>query len=253
MAAFTIRLDESTIEALDRLAKQTDRSRSWLAAKAVEEYVALNAWQVARIEEGIAAADRGDFASDEDMRRIRTKKISADTLIFVDNAEQSIPAKSIHDLAFLFTHQEAIPASHSGTAAAPSLSQDLAAGWQFMMYHNIMTVFAGCLLLISILLAMSFIEAFGPITGGIICEPSDTTTSMPPATCGLKPTRFISGMVKVPVDTTLAIELPTMVPRPAEANRSDIAASRPAGRDAARASRTLPTASRVIPPAGSRC
>jgi predicted transcriptional regulator len=72
-AAFTIRLDETTIEALDRLARQTDRSRSWLAARAVEEYVALNAWQVGKIEEGIAAADAGDFASDSEIRRIRAK------------------------------------------------------------------------------------------------------------------------------------------------------------------------------------
>jgi predicted transcriptional regulator len=71
--AFTVRLDDATIEALDRLAEQTDRSRSWLAAKAVEEYVALNAWQIAKIEEGVAAADAGDFASDEEMKRIVTK------------------------------------------------------------------------------------------------------------------------------------------------------------------------------------
>jgi predicted transcriptional regulator len=72
-AAFTIRLEDATIEALDRLAERTDRSRSWLAARAVEEYVALNAWQIARIEEGIAAADRDDFASDEEMKLILSR------------------------------------------------------------------------------------------------------------------------------------------------------------------------------------
>jgi predicted transcriptional regulator len=71
--AFTVRLDDATIEALDRLAEQTDRSRSWLAAKAVEEYVALNAWQIGKIEEGVAAADAGDFASDEEKKLIATK------------------------------------------------------------------------------------------------------------------------------------------------------------------------------------
>ena len=35
--------------------------------------MALNAWQIAKIEEGVAAADAGDFASDEEMKRIRTK------------------------------------------------------------------------------------------------------------------------------------------------------------------------------------
>ncbi len=72
-AAFTVRLDEETLKSLDDLAAQTDRSRSWLAAKAIEEFVALNAWQMAKIEEGIAAADRGDFASDEDMKKLRAK------------------------------------------------------------------------------------------------------------------------------------------------------------------------------------
>ena len=72
-AAFTVRLDDVTLAALDRLAEQTERSRSWLVARAVEDYVSLNEWQIARIKEGIAAADRGDFASDEEMARIRRK------------------------------------------------------------------------------------------------------------------------------------------------------------------------------------
>jgi len=71
--AFTVRLDETTIDALDRLAKQTDRSRSWLVSRAVEEYVALNEWQIAKIEEGLDAAQRGDFASEKDVARIRGK------------------------------------------------------------------------------------------------------------------------------------------------------------------------------------
>jgi predicted transcriptional regulator len=72
-AAFTLRIDESTLEALDRLAEKTDRSRSWLAARAIEEYIALNAWQIAKTEAGIAAADRGDFADDQDVARILAK------------------------------------------------------------------------------------------------------------------------------------------------------------------------------------
>ena len=72
-AAFTVRLDEATLDALDALAEKTERSRNWLVAKAVEDYVALNAWQVAKIEAGIAAADRGDFASDEELVRVGKK------------------------------------------------------------------------------------------------------------------------------------------------------------------------------------
>jgi predicted transcriptional regulator len=72
-AAFTLRLSEETLEALDRLAEKTERSRSWLATKAIEDYVALNAWQIGKIEAGIAAADRRDFASDEDVARVAGK------------------------------------------------------------------------------------------------------------------------------------------------------------------------------------
>ena len=70
MSAFTLRLNEATLDALDQLAEKTERSRSWLAAKAIEEYIALNAWQFGKIEAGIAAADRGDFASDDDVARV---------------------------------------------------------------------------------------------------------------------------------------------------------------------------------------
>jgi len=72
-SAFTVRLDKTTLRALDRLAKRTDRSRSRLVTQAVQDYVALNAWQLEKIEEGIAAADRGEFASDGEMAQLRAK------------------------------------------------------------------------------------------------------------------------------------------------------------------------------------
>ncbi len=59
-AAFTVRLDEATLGALDALAEKTERSRTWLVTKAIEDYVALNAWQIGKIEAGVAAADCGD-------------------------------------------------------------------------------------------------------------------------------------------------------------------------------------------------
>lgn len=72
-AAFTVRLDEATLGALDQLAEKTDRSRAWLITKAIEDYVALNAWQIGKIEAGIVAADDGDFAIDHDVARVRKK------------------------------------------------------------------------------------------------------------------------------------------------------------------------------------
>ncbi|HTO79813.1 MAG TPA: ribbon-helix-helix protein, CopG family [Methylocystis sp.] len=72
-ATFTVRLDEATLAALDRLVEQTERSRSWLVTKVIEDYVALNSWQIGKIEAGIAAADRGEFAVDDEVARVRKK------------------------------------------------------------------------------------------------------------------------------------------------------------------------------------
>jgi predicted transcriptional regulator len=72
-AAFTVRLDDTVLRDLDRLAAKTERSRNWLVSQAVQEYVNVNAWQLERIEEGIAAADRGDFATEAEVARVRAK------------------------------------------------------------------------------------------------------------------------------------------------------------------------------------
>ena len=72
-AAFTIRLDDEMLAKLDALAADTDRSRSWIAARAIESYVELNAWQIAKIKEGIAQADRGEFATEEELDEIEAE------------------------------------------------------------------------------------------------------------------------------------------------------------------------------------
>ena len=72
-AAFTIRLDDEKLAKLDALAADMDRSRSWIAAKAIENYVELNAWQIAQIKAGIAEADRGEFATPEEVEAVFAK------------------------------------------------------------------------------------------------------------------------------------------------------------------------------------
>ena len=72
-AAFTIRLDDETLAKLDALAADTDRSRNWLAAKAIENYVELNAWQIEQIKAGLAEADRGEFVSEADLDAIEAE------------------------------------------------------------------------------------------------------------------------------------------------------------------------------------
>jgi predicted transcriptional regulator len=65
----TLRLDTKLKKQLDRLAQATRRSRSFLAAEAIREYVALNEWQVEEIKKGIQEADRGEFATEKELQQ----------------------------------------------------------------------------------------------------------------------------------------------------------------------------------------
>ena len=69
----TLRIDSQLKKKLDKLAKTTQRSRSFLAAEAIREYVTLNEWQIAEIKRGIREADAGNFATEDDVAAMRTK------------------------------------------------------------------------------------------------------------------------------------------------------------------------------------
>jgi len=69
----TLRLDGGLTGKLDKLAKATRRSRSFLAAEAIRDYVALNSWQIEEIHKGIAEAERGEFASENEVKRVAKK------------------------------------------------------------------------------------------------------------------------------------------------------------------------------------
>jgi RHH-type rel operon transcriptional repressor/antitoxin RelB len=55
---FSVRLDRSAKAKLQKLAKSTGRSRAFLAAVAIHEYMDVNEWQVPRIKRAIASLDR---------------------------------------------------------------------------------------------------------------------------------------------------------------------------------------------------
>lgn len=57
------RVPEEVAQRLEALASETHRSKSYLAAQAIEEFVDLQEWQVAAIKEGMAAAERGEVKS----------------------------------------------------------------------------------------------------------------------------------------------------------------------------------------------
>ncbi|NOQ88649.1 MAG: ribbon-helix-helix protein, CopG family [Gammaproteobacteria bacterium] len=63
-STMTIRLEADLKARLDKLADVTHRSKSFLAAEAVREYIELNEWQLQEIQKAVTEADAGDFASE---------------------------------------------------------------------------------------------------------------------------------------------------------------------------------------------
>jgi predicted transcriptional regulator len=70
----TLRLEPKLTDQLDKLAEATQRSRSFLIAEAVRDYVAVNEWQVGEIKKAVAEADRGEFASEEEVKTTFRKR-----------------------------------------------------------------------------------------------------------------------------------------------------------------------------------
>ena len=75
MTAFTIRVPDEVADRLNQIAQKLDRSRSHMAAQAIEDFVSREEWQLAEVEDGIAEADRGEFASDDDVARVVGKYV----------------------------------------------------------------------------------------------------------------------------------------------------------------------------------
>lgn len=69
----TIRLDSVLKQRLEKLATATHRSKSFLAAEALRDFIELNEWQIEEIKVAMNEADRGDFATDKEVRKTFTK------------------------------------------------------------------------------------------------------------------------------------------------------------------------------------
>ena len=63
----TVRLSRELKSDLEKLARSTKRSKSFLAAEAIADYVELNSWQVGEIEKAVEEAGTGDFADEDDV------------------------------------------------------------------------------------------------------------------------------------------------------------------------------------------
>jgi len=69
----TVRIPETLRDEIEALAAAMGRNRQYVALEALRRYVAVESWQVARIGEGIRAADAGKFAGDEEVEAVFTK------------------------------------------------------------------------------------------------------------------------------------------------------------------------------------
>lgn len=78
----TIRLEDEVKDRLDRLAESTQRSKSFLAAEAIREFVENNEWQIAEIRAALRGAQAGDFASAKDVAALSRKwKVDAGEVV----------------------------------------------------------------------------------------------------------------------------------------------------------------------------
>jgi RHH-type transcriptional regulator, rel operon repressor / antitoxin RelB len=65
---FTVRVEPEVKKRLEKLAKSTGRTRSFLAAEALNEYLDVNEWQVAGVKRAIASLDRGEGVSHQEVK-----------------------------------------------------------------------------------------------------------------------------------------------------------------------------------------
>lgn len=70
----TVRVELEVRQRLEKLAKATARTKSFLAAEAIRLYLDINEWQIGEIENGLREADAGMFASDEEVSAVFAKQ-----------------------------------------------------------------------------------------------------------------------------------------------------------------------------------
>lgn len=66
-APVSVRLQPELNEQVAAIAAALDRPKSWVIEQAVRDYVELQAWHLAAIDEGIKAADAGRVVAHEDV------------------------------------------------------------------------------------------------------------------------------------------------------------------------------------------
>ncbi len=65
----SVRVPSDVAHRLEKLSQTVDRSKSYLAAEAIEEYLDLHEWQVQAIQDGLQEIDRGDVVNFVDVKK----------------------------------------------------------------------------------------------------------------------------------------------------------------------------------------
>ncbi len=65
----SVRVPSEVAERLEHLSQTVERSKSWLAAEAIEEYLDLHEWQVQAIHEGLKEIEQGQVIDFFDVKK----------------------------------------------------------------------------------------------------------------------------------------------------------------------------------------
>ncbi len=100
------------------------------------------------------------------MRRVRAGKITASTEIYIGNSEFPERADQIDEINPFFVRLLEGPANARATPKKANLMELLRTGWLFTVEHNILTVYAGGMLLLVLMLTLALVSHAG-ITAGL--------------------------------------------------------------------------------------
>ena len=67
--AISFRIRSEKVDELERLAKATDRPRSWHIEQALDAYLDVQSWQIGQIEKSMAEMDAGQGVPHEDIKK----------------------------------------------------------------------------------------------------------------------------------------------------------------------------------------
>ncbi|WP_373487460.1 CopG family ribbon-helix-helix protein [Blastomonas sp.] len=66
----TVRIAPAKRRKLDKLATARKVDRSAVITAALDQYLAFEQWQIERIKEGLRQADAGEFATEDEVRKV---------------------------------------------------------------------------------------------------------------------------------------------------------------------------------------